>query len=76
MSRVIIVLFLFATTTAFADPPNILLIVSDDQRPDTIHALGSDIIQTPNLAGWCSRGAALRERRVRTRFALPAVPKF
>ena len=30
-------------------PPNILLIVSDDQRPDTIHALGNTYIDTPNL---------------------------
>ncbi len=29
--------------------PNILLIVTDDQRPDTIHTLGNRIIQTPNL---------------------------
>lgn len=29
--------------------PNVLVIVSDDQRPDTIHALGNPVIQTPNL---------------------------
>ncbi|EDY19971.1 sulfatase [Chthoniobacter flavus Ellin428] len=29
--------------------PNILFIISDDQRPDTIAALGNPIIQTPNL---------------------------
>jgi len=29
--------------------PNILLLVSDDQRPDTIAALGNPVIQTPNL---------------------------
>src|SRR5216117_1453121 len=29
--------------------PNILFILSDDQRWDTIHALGNDEIQTPNL---------------------------
>ncbi|MCA9025167.1 MAG: sulfatase-like hydrolase/transferase [Planctomycetaceae bacterium] len=31
-----------------SSPPNILLLVSDDQRLDTIHALGNEIIQTPN----------------------------
>ncbi|NLY01369.1 MAG: sulfatase-like hydrolase/transferase [Rhodopirellula sp.] len=36
--------------------PNILLIVSDDQRPDTIHALGNEIIQTPNLDSLVRRG--------------------
>ena len=29
--------------------PNILLIVTDDQRPDTIAALGNKSIATPNL---------------------------
>lgn len=29
--------------------PNVLLIVSDDQRPDTIAALGNEVIRTPNL---------------------------
>ena len=29
--------------------PNVLLIVSDDQRPDTIHALGNAVIDTPHL---------------------------
>lgn len=30
-------------------PPNVLLILSDDQRADTIAALGNRIIRTPNL---------------------------
>jgi len=34
---------------ASARRPNVLLLVSDDQRPDTIHALGNRIIQTPHL---------------------------
>jgi arylsulfatase A-like enzyme/enamine deaminase RidA (YjgF/YER057c/UK114 family) len=29
--------------------PNVLLLLSDDQRPDTIAALGNRLIQTPNL---------------------------
>jgi arylsulfatase A-like enzyme len=29
--------------------PNVLILVSDDQRFDTIHALGNDRIHTPNL---------------------------
>jgi len=29
--------------------PNIVFILSDDQRPDTIHALGNGHIRTPNL---------------------------
>ena len=29
--------------------PNVLLLLSDDQRPDTIHALGNRVIRTPHL---------------------------
>jgi arylsulfatase A-like enzyme len=36
--------------------PNILLIVSDDQRPDTIAALGNPHIQTPHLDDLVRRG--------------------
>src|SRR5256885_10923043 len=32
-----------------ASHPNILFLFSDDQRADTIHALGNTHIQTPNL---------------------------
>ena len=32
-----------------AAKPNFLVIVTDDQRPDTIAALGNEIIDTPNL---------------------------
>lgn len=37
-------------------PPNILLIVSDDQRADTIAALGNRHIQTPHLDDLVRRG--------------------
>jgi arylsulfatase A-like enzyme len=41
------------TSQAFAQEksqrPNILFILADDQRHDTIHALGNDDIHTPNL---------------------------
>src|SRR5688572_30592834 len=30
-------------------PPNVLLLLSDDQRPDTIHVLGNRVIRTPHL---------------------------
>ena len=36
--------------------PNVLLIVSDDQRPDTIGALGNEIIRTPHLDRLVARG--------------------
>lgn len=52
----LMILLIFATVETvetMADdapaPPNILWIVSDDQRADTIGALGNDQIQTPSL---------------------------
>jgi arylsulfatase A-like enzyme len=32
-----------------ADRPNVVFLLADDQRPDTIHALGNDLIHTPSL---------------------------
>ncbi len=39
----------FASFQCVSAAPNILLIVTDDQRPDTIHALGNDLIHTPTF---------------------------
>ena len=41
---------------AFARLPNILLLIADDQRPDTIRALGNSHIQTPHLDELVRRG--------------------
>jgi len=38
-----------STTLSAAERPNVLFLLSDDQQPDTIHALGNEVIQTPNL---------------------------
>ncbi|MDA1014817.1 MAG: sulfatase-like hydrolase/transferase, partial [Planctomycetota bacterium] len=35
--------------TDVAGPPNVLFLLTDDQRPDTIAALGNTIIKTPHL---------------------------
>lgn len=51
-------LFVLALNTALHAAPNILFIVSDDQRPDTIHALGNAVIETPNLDRLVARGTA------------------
>jgi arylsulfatase A-like enzyme len=37
-------------------PPSVLVILSDDQRADTIHALGNEAIQTPALDALVARG--------------------
>lgn len=41
-----------------AKKPNVLFIVTDDQRFDTIHALGNSEIITPNLDRLASRGTS------------------
>lgn len=40
------------------DPLNVLLLVSDDQRADTIHALGNEWIRTPNLDRLVAEGTS------------------
>ena len=50
---------LLALGPAFAaDKPNILFIFNDDQRADTIAALGNPVIRTPNLNRLCRQGMA------------------
>ena len=41
-----------------ADKPSILFIFNDDQRADTIAALGNPVIRTPNLDHLCHQGMA------------------
>lgn len=48
------------TATAADRRPNVLLIVSDDQRPDTIAALGNQTIETPALDRLVRRGSVFR----------------
>ncbi|HSG72498.1 MAG TPA: sulfatase-like hydrolase/transferase, partial [Planctomycetaceae bacterium] len=51
-------LLLSSSLLSAAERPNVLFLLSDDQRPDTIHALGNDIIQTPNLDKLVRRGTS------------------
>jgi len=46
--------------TRAAEQPNILFLLADDQRPDTIKALGNDRISTPNLDDLVRRGLTFR----------------
>ena len=64
MRRLLLVLtMVFTATTAHAEYPNgqkypnVLLLLTDDQRPDTIAALGNPIIKTPNLDRLVHRGS-------------------
>lgn len=45
----VIVVLLIGTMSPASAKPNILLLLTDDQRPDTIAALGNQHIHTPNL---------------------------
>ena len=40
--------------------PNVLFLFTDDQRADTIHALGDPLIQTPNLDRLAESGFVFR----------------
>jgi arylsulfatase A-like enzyme len=48
----------FCTVTLAAEHPNILFFFADDQRADTIHALGNPVAKTPNLDKLAKRGLA------------------
>src|SRR5262245_59251934 len=56
MFRIVAGLSLIVAANAHAAKPNVLILVSDDQRFDTIHALGNDRIHTPNLDGLVKEG--------------------
>jgi len=47
-----------AAATKAERRPNVVFLLSDDQRADTIHALGNDIIHTPNFDRLVKRGTA------------------
>ena len=45
-----------ALSSSVASRPNLVVILSDDQRADTIHALGNEAIRTPALDSLVARG--------------------
>ncbi|MDZ4848328.1 MAG: sulfatase-like hydrolase/transferase [Pirellulaceae bacterium] len=51
----------FNPAIANSRPPDILFIVADDQRPDTIAALGNPMIRTPNLDRLVASGTAFTQ---------------
>lgn len=55
---ILVVLGLSGAASAADAPPNIVLLVSDDQRPDTIAALGNRHIRTPHLDRLVREGTA------------------
>ncbi len=63
MRRLLALLAITVADNCLADypngqkPPSVVLVVSDDQRPDTIAALGNPIIRTPHLDQLVQRGS-------------------
>ena len=55
-----------------ASKPNILLIVTDDQRPDTIATLGNDMIETPNLDRLVKRGTTFEQATCANPLCVPS----
>jgi arylsulfatase A-like enzyme len=52
--------------------PNVVILFSDDQRADTIHALGNDVIKTPNLDKLVRNGVTFENAYIMGGFS-PAV---
>lgn len=55
-----------------AERPNILLIYTDQQRADTIHALGAHWMVTPNLDRLCEEGTAFVNATTPSPVCMPA----
>ena len=45
-------------------PPNVLFLFTDDQRFDTIHALGNEVIQTPHMDRLVRRGVSFTHAHI------------
>lgn len=58
LPRLCLALLATLVSLAAAQPPNIVFIFADDQRADTIAALGNPVIKTPNLDRLVKRGVA------------------
>ena len=59
-----------------AKRPNILWICTDQQRYDTIHALGNEHIQTPNLDRLCAEGVAFTHAHCQSAICTPSRSSF
>ena len=58
LPRLIALLFIAVAACAAERRPNVVFIFADDQRADTIAALGNPVIKTPNLDRLVKRGVA------------------
>ena len=60
LALAILVLLAGAVRAADAPKPNVLFLLADDMRADSIAALGNPAVKTPNLDGLVQRGFAFR----------------
>ncbi len=58
LPRLCLMLMVMVVSLTAAQPPNVVFIFADDQRADTIAALGNPVIKTPNLDRLVKRGVA------------------
>ena len=58
LPRLFFALLALVVSLAAAQPPNVVFIFADDQRADTLAALGNPVIKTPNLDRLVKRGVA------------------
>ena len=63
-------------TGATPKRPNILWICTDQQRADTIHALGNAAIRTPHLDALCGRGTAFTSTYCQSPICTPSRASF
>lgn len=68
-----LVVLLAAGRVTAAERPNVLFLLADDQRADTIHALGNDAIETPNLDALARLGFVCRNAYCMGSVTTPAV---
>lgn len=55
-----LLLIFFLPLAARADKPNVLFLLADDMRADSIAAVGNPVVKTPTLDALVNRGFALR----------------
>lgn len=63
-------------TTPTPRRPNVLWICTDQQRADTIHALGNSAIDTPHLDELCGRGTAFTQAYCQSPICTPSRASF
>ena len=71
-SFIIICCSLSFCNIGLAQHPNVIFLLSDDQRPDTIGALGNDVIQTPNLDRLVREGSVFTQATCANPLCVPS----